>query len=172
MTPTEAAWFAGILDGEGSFMVLYERRYGYERWEACVGVTSTDDRIVERCKALAGGKLSRQVSPGGNARLARVWQLKGKRVSPLIEAVFPYLLTKLDQATLLLVLRSETRAGALPGNCGVHSATSDTRHRRQSIRLAVQALNHRGTTAIPEDRLDGLAWATQHILSRTAAPLN
>lgn len=166
MQASDSAWLAGFLDGEGSFMIWRRQRGGYDSWSAAVAVTSTDDRLLLRCMAIAGGKLSALVQPKGNAKPARIWTVMGKRLTLLLEAVLPHLVGKREQAEIVLTLRRETRAGALPGNEGVRT-DHEKNARREIMRLAVRALNHRGTVPMPAEQLAALAvWRT----SRTAVP--
>lgn len=156
MTQTEAAWLAGFLDGEGSFMILRSRRSGFDSWEAAVAASSTTDALLVRCRELAGGKITRGIEPGGLARRAGIWTLKGKAVGPTVEAVLPFLVSKREQAAIVLALRLETKAGASPGK---PCATDPEKNaRRDRMRLAVQALNHRGTAPVPAERLAALKW--------------
>lgn len=157
MRDTDAAWLAGFLDGEGSFQVRRYRVQGYEGFEASVSATGVEPAPLVRCQELARGNLLGPVRPsGGNARPSWVWRVKGHALTSLLEAIIPYLTLKREHATILLVMRRGTRAGARSGEFGRRRATAEFEQRAR-IKMAINALNHRGSTPIPTENLTALA---------------
>ena len=157
MTKADIGWLAGFLDGEGSFMILVADRYGYRSWYCSVAASSTSTRLLDRCKELAGGYITSKFKPKGKAKMSQIWTLKGLPLDDLLPKLLPYLIEKREQAGILLALRRETQHGNRKGEHGVNTADSDTHRRREEMRMAVRALNHRGDTPIPHERVKALA---------------
>lgn len=151
MEPTDAAYLAGLLDGEGSYMIRKESPNGFDRWEALITMCTTDDLLTVRAKDIAGGYICGPTKPKqSNARPAWIWTLKGKAVGPTIEAMWPYIVLKRPQAALLHRLRAKMRPGAKAGQRGVQPMHHCERYERETMRLACRALNHRGTEQMDE----------------------
>lgn len=158
-TPTDIAWLAGFLEAEGSFQISgqtksYKGR-SFAIYQAQVVATSVDRELLDRCERIAGGCVYKVGESRGNWRQAYRWSLKSTTLNDLLPALRPFLITKRRQADLLLELRSMTSRGAQAGAFGRrHDPQLDAR--RADIKLAVNALNHRGTSAPPEDQLAAL----------------
>lgn len=171
MKDTEAAYLAGLLDGEGSYMVRKVVTGGgrYELWEAVISMSTTDDLLTWRCRELAGGYVSGPTRPKQpNARPAWIWTLKGRAVGPTIEAMWPYIVLKRQQAAILHRLRSITKPGARPGSKGVIAMDEDEKYLRETLRLACRALNHRGNEPRSEEMV--IALASARLLDLITAP--
>lgn len=171
MIDTDAAYLAGLLDGEGSYMIRKSTSGGgrYELWEAVISMATTDDVLTWRCKGIAGGYVCGPTRPkSSNARPAWLWTLKGRVVGPTIEAMWPYIALKRQQAALLHRLRSITRPGAQAGSKGVIAMDEGERYLRETLRLACRALNHRGTEPLPEEM--DIALASARLLDLINAP--
>lgn len=146
MTPTDAAWPAGFLDGEGSFMVTRRLKAWAERihFDATVAATNTDRRLVDRCAAIAGaGKVATTIPQNPRHRTAHIWTVRGLAVAPLVEAVLPYLVSKREQAQLLLDLRAMTKVGSPKGQFGTRQ-TPEVYAARMALYERAQLLNRRG----------------------------
>ncbi|WP_133054323.1 hypothetical protein [Mycolicibacter kumamotonensis] len=152
MEPTEAAYLAGLLDGEGTYMITkYTTSRGTTSWSATISMASTDEVLVQKCKSLVGGSITGPVIPKAqNARPSWIWALKGRAIGPVIEELWPYIVLKQRQAALLYMLRSKIEPGARPGQKGRRALTESQIHERESMRLACKALNRRGTDGITE----------------------
>jgi hypothetical protein len=130
MSPTDAAWLAGILDGEGC-VSLNSANHGHLRaYFPRVSVTNTDLRMIEKIQEITGigGVYYRPAS--GNWRERWHWDVQNiEDIMGLLLAVRPYLITKGDRADLLLTLPF-----------GYERCPE----KRREIYLALRKLNRRG----------------------------
>ena len=160
MKNTDAAWLAGIIDGEGSMLIAEDsRRIHAPSFEAQVSVVNTNKQMVDYCKKIGDGCVQ---GPIGQNRPdmhkpAFRWCVKRKKADVVIKAILPYLITKQEQAGILLHLISQTNAGACKGQWGRKAASEDQVAYRRMLKFAVQALNHRGTSSPLECQMESLA---------------
>ena len=133
LTDTEAAYLAGIIDGEGSITVATATSGS----SVSVGVKNTNkvliDWLCERypCKIAYGG-------PVGKCKEWWIWSIRGQRVRPPLEAAMPYLLLKRRQAEIALTLISISlqRRG--------RAFSPELAKRRQELFAEIRELNRRG----------------------------
>lgn len=93
MVDTDAAWLAGVLEGEGSFLVYWAKsRSGGRSPYPRVQINMTDRDVVARVALLMGGN-SVQVHRVGDERLKRAWSTKvtGKRALEVMRTVRPWM---------------------------------------------------------------------------------
>ena len=121
--PTDLAWLAGFLDGEGCFRLCPGPR---------VQVSNTHLETIERLQDTWGGRI-RYVDPEKpEHRPCAQWQIDGNAALALCEAVLPYLHEKAAQVHLLITYR------ALPRNS--HNET--VRDIRANLKAALASLKH------------------------------
>ena len=84
MTETEAAWLAGLLEGEGCFTLATP---------TCIRVyvKMTDKDVVERAAALMECRSVRPVKTKDGWSDAWETAISGKRARPIMERVLPYM---------------------------------------------------------------------------------
>ena len=114
MTIAEAAWLAGIIDGEGSIFIMRQARKDRERtvnFILRVTVESTDAIMAPTCKEITGeGEKIRQNSdnrPNCSDRLK--WQVNGKKAVRILKAILPYMMVKKDQAEAAIKFQETTK---------------------------------------------------------------
>jgi hypothetical protein len=180
-TITDRAWLAGFLDGEGTFQVVRHIKHGdkhfpsgsklYEHYSAEVCAVNTDKRLVDRCREIAGGFVMgpfRVSSKGGSAKSAYRWVLKGTKVSQLLGWIAPLLVGKSEQARILVLMREITTRGAARGRFGRVTIQGDM-DRRRTLKDAIHALNHRGTTPVAPHQQESLAIARKWLAPQTTS---
>lgn len=97
-TPEEIAYFAGILDGEGTFTIYHVGKV----YSALISVASTSEELIEWLASRFAGGSYRPVAIG-NREQAVQWQLRFKpHLLVILPQVIPYLVIKKLQARLLL----------------------------------------------------------------------
>lgn len=97
----ELAYFAGIMDGEGTFSV-YKTGTGLAVYNAIANVTSTSEELVQWVKERFAGNVC-TASPSGNRAKAWQWRLQYKpHLLLLLPQLLPFLVIKRFHARLLL----------------------------------------------------------------------
>jgi hypothetical protein len=102
LSDIEAAYAAGILDGEGS---IYLSRVHSSRWPSpTVSVASTDRELLEWLRSRVGGTIIRKKIYRPQHSRSYDWKLTDRRALSFLEIVRPLLVIqrKIDRADLLL----------------------------------------------------------------------
>lgn len=102
ISDVEAAYTAGILDGEGSIALTRNRK---DRWPSPqVSVSSTDRELLEWIRNRYGGSIVRKPPRQPTHSLSFEWKLTDRRALDLLRLVHKYLVIqrKIQRAELLL----------------------------------------------------------------------
>lgn len=96
------AYAAGIIDGEGSIMLI--RSHANEFRSPCVSITNTTFSIIEFLQSHFGGHVVRQKTYKTYHKTAWIWKLHGLSVLRFLESILPYMLEpeKIRRANLLV----------------------------------------------------------------------
>ena len=102
LSDTEAAYAAGILDGEGSIQFSRNRK---SRWPSpIVSIASTDRELLEWFRSRLGGTIiqKRTYSPTHNVSFD--WKLTDRKALAFLKIIRPFLVIrrKIDRCDLLL----------------------------------------------------------------------
>lgn len=109
---TDLAWLAGIIDGEGSILLGSKGHFGEFKGfhginiGANIYVTNTCGNIINKCFEIitSTGASCRIVSKAPTSRGNAVFRLelaKMAHIKILLEAIMPYLVSKIGQARLV-----------------------------------------------------------------------
>lgn len=149
MKPTDTAYIAGIVDGEGSIAVSRTTtnksakgcRRGFA-YRANLSVAMTDRDLLEWMRGITGvGQIcTKKVDPSRH-KPAWTWSVWSVEASVLLAEILPYLRTKKRQAENLIAFQKEMR---YPGSKGLSDAEWDFRELRY---LDSKTLNKRGIAA-------------------------
>lgn len=133
MTPLDAAWLAGLLEGEGCFQL--------HRLTAFVTVTMTDRDVVDRAAALmqAASVTTRTPARGKPTYTSAV---SGQRAVDIMESIRPLMgARRADKIDAILTVWYATRFTACRG-CGIEF----TRDRnKQYHSAACRVANHKAS---------------------------
>jgi hypothetical protein len=104
MSAEEAAWLAGILEGEGSFIST-----SY----CSLQVTMTDRDIIARLVAITGvGRVHERRPQKSHHKPSQLWVVaRHEQIRQLIEAVLPWLGERRSEAVLRLLKKVAERPG-------------------------------------------------------------
>src|SRR4029077_10763629 len=139
----ERAYLAGIIDGEGSIMMIHHPARGsagnrWEYWVLRVAISNCDKRLIDWLEELFGEGHSVCRNGRDNQRDAYQWRMDSKAALPVLEAAYPYLKLKKAQADLAFEMIGTHK---LVGRAGHPPETIEKRRR---IPLEMKMLNRRG----------------------------
>lgn len=135
LTPTECAYIAGLIDGEGSICSSQPRN---NNAPLCLHITMVHRPTIEWLDEKLGGNLRRHVTAQRNARTAWTIQLRGARVYFLLKRLLPYMQTKRDEAEVALDLGDSLFTPLVRGR-----VTAEVLARRQVLGQQLRDLKRR-----------------------------
>jgi hypothetical protein len=148
--PAVLGYVAGLIDGEGNLTISksIDRKKGrHYSYTPTLQIGNTDPRMTAWLRGRLGGSVDQVTAP---ARLAKPhwkplhrWRLHGSNVDLVLVAVLPYLVTKRDQAELILRFRAIRGMGRRP-----HGALSaEEAAAREAMKLELNHLNRKGASS-------------------------
>ena|SRR5215468_2382544 len=152
LTPTQAAYMAGLLDGEGHFgmqrKLVTSRGYRYKTFEAFVVLVMTNKVFMETIAALVpwgGGTVGRNSRVlHGRARPGYRMKWSSTAAVQLCRAILPYLRLKTPHAKLIIAL-ADAKAGAQAERSGRgHAYPARIVQLQEAMFVAMRNLNKRG----------------------------
>lgn len=105
MKRDQAAYLAGIIDGEGTFYIGQEVRHP-KCFNSRILVVNTDIRLINWLKENCGGLVyTRSNSKNPSWKLKYEWITQKSQILPICEYVLPYLICKKEQAEVMIEFR-------------------------------------------------------------------
>ena len=95
---TELSYLAGLIDGEGCFLI---RRVGTSL-QARVTIANTAKSVMDWLKNTFGGCWWETQRPEENHKNLFTWEMSGKLIQKLLPQIFPYLIIKQEPAKIIL----------------------------------------------------------------------
>ena len=133
------AYIAGLIDGEGSIMIIKMKEKWGLKYQAVVSIVNTDRRLVEIPAKLLGAKRIYVHDPSTNGfkgrKLCYKCKIQGTRkmIEPL-KLLLPYLVCKKEQAKLALRLCEKmTRSKPTKTKKGKHRISAGEARWREKI---------------------------------------
>ena len=145
LTPTEAAWLAGFLDGEGCFTITYRpvdatHKTGYH--QAAIYVSNTCREPLDWfANKFSVAVKSHDRTPGKHKEIFST-QISGHRACLLAETLLPYLKVKRRQA-LIFIRYGKTHTNTPAYEARV-SLTAEAIRARKNMHAAITKLNRKG----------------------------
>lgn len=90
MHPTDAAYVAGILDGEG-YLAFLSAGPNRGRRRPQIEVSSIDKELIEHLHATCGGYMPKPLERGGNRKTEYRWRVNGLQARDLAKEVAPFM---------------------------------------------------------------------------------
>lgn len=146
LSATDAAYVAGLIDGEGTVTILCDGRTGY--CSPMIVIQMTHHGVLDHLGALVGSTVTHRRSRG--PKWADIFSLAvyGKRAQQLCEQMLPYMHVKRSHAELLCAFPYPILPGpGRPREGGQIDA--DTHGERERITREIRALNLKGPREEP-----------------------
>lgn len=139
--PLDAAYAAGLIDGEGYVTIALTHNAGYPnpvyRGRIAVNMT-TAEPLQWMLNTFGGSYFAYKTPPHPNHRPMIRWELQGRKVVPFLEALLPHFKLKHRQAELILKLYTDHHGA------GQRAVSSEELARRAAIKAELDPLNRRG----------------------------
>jgi hypothetical protein len=110
-TDTEAAYMAGIMDGEGTFYIgnySGNRKNGDKHFQTLIAIATTDKSLMDWLHNIFGGGV-RSYTPKQMAKNSRKqvyrWCATSNRMLQICQIILPYLVIKKRQAEIMIEIR-------------------------------------------------------------------
>lgn len=135
MKTTDAAYLAGLIDGEGS---IHRARHGNGAVTVNLRIVNCDQGVLKWAAKMLDGKL--YVHPASKAHWKSGWQVwvGQNALERVLQEILPFMKIKRRQAELALEL------AALPVHTGGRGHPSKTTPARERICQQITDLNRRG----------------------------
>lgn len=102
LTDAEAAYLAGLIDGEGT--IALTRKHANENRQLAISISSTEREILEHVLACTGvGKLTNKRCASDHHQPSFAYAVYNRHALALLEQIYPYLRSyKRERAKLIL----------------------------------------------------------------------
>lgn len=141
-TSLDIAYFAGIIDGEGSIMLMHHPaasgKHRWEYWAPRVTVSNTKRELMDWIIDRFGGAVTIGINRKPNQRDHLIWIARVADVRAILLAIRPFLVLKGRQADIVLSYISTHR---LVGRRGHDKGLIE---QRRTWAAEMKALNQRG----------------------------
>lgn len=149
--PTQVAYLAGIIDGEGSIYIgnfSCNAKTGSPYFQTNIQVTNTSKELIDWLEDTFGGLVSKRTPrqmAKNSTKQAWVWTASGDRVTHICELITPYLICKKRHAEIMLKMRATytNERHAKKGNQGLIPLDAELIQLRQSYMDEIRILHCR-----------------------------
>jgi len=143
LSETEAAYLAGIIDGEGCVSVGWRLK---KYLTPTLQITNTRLELLEWVKARCGGSIYSPAEKRPNRKPSHLWTTAGQKALNVLREVRPYILLKGEQIDLLLALpRQSTKERDSLGRIKAKMGPEELAQNRELV-AKMRELNRRGVT--------------------------
>lgn len=140
-TQPELAYFAGIIDGEGSFSL--KRHLKSHRYGCALAVGNTDLRMLDWIQSRFGGIVAAEKRANTRHKPIWRWVANSDDLETIIRSILPYLVCKKDRAELILAYRA-TLSPRVNSKRSTYDIQPHIQQERLKIHSALSLLNKRG----------------------------
>lgn len=143
LSEIDLSYAAGIIDGEGSIMVIHhkprkESGHRWEYWVLRISISNNNKILLDWLLEVFGGGYSMGISKNPKWNDTYLWRVDSKIAKNILELVFPYLKLKKRQAELALKMIETHKLTGCKGH------TQETIDLRRKIAEEIKSLNAKG----------------------------
>ena len=149
-TSTQAAYLAGIIDGEGSIYIgCYSRnpKTGAPHYQTKIEVSNTSEILINWLINTFGGNktyYSPKQTPKNSRRAVHRWSIWSDHVAHMCEIMLPYLVIKKREAEIMIEMRSTYNRDHHPkGIQGMQALGKDVLDHREALYYEIKSLHIR-----------------------------
>jgi hypothetical protein len=145
-TPSNLSYIAGFFDGEGSIHIRKNCNKRDNAYTLTIQVMNTCLSPLIFIKSIFGGTIAGPYKRGLNHKNIYNWRIDCKKAGIFLESLQPYLLVKIEQCRLALLLRKNWRPLPRGMGYGRNQDVADKEiKRRNEIHEQLKIANQRGT---------------------------
>lgn len=139
----QLSYAAGIIDGEGSIMVIHHNAGGktgckWEYWVLRLMIANNKKELIDWLLSMFGGGYSIGISKNPKWNDTYQWRVDSKHAKKVLELVYPYLLLKKKQAEIAIEMLKTYKLVGRKGH------TKEVFDLRKKCAEDIKALNIRG----------------------------
>ena len=139
-TVADLAYFAGLLDGEGSFCL---KNNGSHRFSCQIQIGSTDIRVLTWVRDRFSGSVNLERRNNPRHKPMWRWCSSASTIDAILAGVLPYLITKREQAEVMIAYRS-TLGPLVKEKRSTYDTPDWAKHERFRLHEQLAKLNKRG----------------------------
>lgn len=133
----EAAYMAGIVDGEGSLTIgnySANKKTGVPHYQTMLKISNTDFSLLDWVMNTFGGRYhaySEKQTPKNSRQKYFYWIATGNRLTHILQTIYPYSIVKKEQIEIMLAIRAtyqpHTSRGGIQGTQSLSQEIMDFR---------------------------------------------
>lgn len=147
--PTEIAYLAGIVDGEGSLVIgnySSNKKTGAVHYHTSLEINNSAKGLIDWLFTTFGGAVLKY-TPKQHAKNCRLqifrWIANGDRLTHICELIYPFSTIKQRQIEIMLQMRETYKPTHKAGQQGFRGLNDDVLSLRQSLLLELRSLHCR-----------------------------
>jgi hypothetical protein len=149
LSGTTLAYLAGVIDGEGCIAIRRTKKTGSmrsTRYAAVITVGNTSRGLIQMLRTAFSAGCVTYRYPTKTKRGAYLWNVQSQTARDVLRAVYPYLVVKREQATVLMEFVDEFDSfkGARAGKKGGQVVSPGELTRRERLYQQMRSLNRVG----------------------------
>lgn len=168
MKDTDAAWLAGIFDGEGSVNLSFKPKLSTKgAWVLRLRITNTHRPTIDHISSLMGFGHINVRNKHDNSRESYEWQIEAISAVKFLEIICPFCITKKRQAEVALEADGIRRYAprqrrAIGTGRGGPSISEETHNILKQISEEIKALNGHKPVTIQQNMLPPIIWPKEY----------
>jgi len=155
-TPTEIAYLAGLVDGEGSIYIgnfSCSPKTQEPYFQTNIQITNTSKQLIDWLQSTFGGLVNNRRKQLPHHLQCYAWTVSGDRLTHLCELMLPYLTCKKEEAIVMLKMREtfsdKFRAKGWPRTNSPETLALRQQYMNEMRNLHVRTYSHKNHGHLP-----------------------